>query len=815
MRKNYLCLPSRLFFTFLLFFTSHLVSAQKISTLAGGTIGDGKRATEIGIALTDALTEGIAIDAADNLYILDMANRRIRKVSAATGIISTYAGNGSVNPSGDGGPALTAALGYVNAMTCDRAGNIYFSLSGSIRKIDAATGIITTIAGTGTFGFSGDGGLAINAQIQGASALTVDTFGNIYLTQTNRIRKITAATGIINTIAGTGSLSGNPGDGGPAINATLAGARALTTDNAGNLYFAEYTGNVIRKVTAATGIITRYAGTGAFGAGGDGGPATAAQFNRPYGIAIDAAGNLYLSDNNKIRKINAATGIINTIAGNGPGTTTGDGGDASFASFSDLRHLVVSPAGNVYVNDYKHHVIRKITAATNIISNHCGNYSRGVSGIGGHASLAQLYFSNSVAVDKPGNIYITDNPNHKVYRIEAATGKIITVAGTGNQGLNHGNGGPATAANIAAPSGVVTDTSGNFYFIENGMAVRKVNITTGIITKVAGGIQYGYSGDGGPATSALFNRATVLACDKTGNLYVCDRGNHVIRKISAATGIITTVAGAGTAGFSGDSGLATSATLNQPSGVAVDGSGNIYISDLYNYVIRRVNAQTGIITTFAGIAGRGGYNGDNRPATTAHIGSTYGITTDKDDNVIFADISSHRVRKITIATGIINTIAGNGSFNSNAPNNYNGDNILATTAGLTHPNSVCLDTAGNLYIGDWGSYRLRKVTYAAAPKPQPRMATNNNPVTTIITEIKTKMYPNPANESVSVYVTGNVNGKTIITLTDMWGKTIATQQKDINGAFTTTFSLQQLTKGIYYVTVCANNARQVHKLFVQ
>ncbi|HEX6430619.1 MAG TPA: T9SS type A sorting domain-containing protein [Niastella sp.] len=807
MSKNYLCLPSRFFFTFLLLFISHLLSAQIITTLAGGTIGDGKPATEIGIALTDALTEGIAIDAAENLYILDMANVRIRKVSAATGIISTYAGNGSVTPSGDGGPALTAGLGYVSAMTSDRAGNIYFSLSGSIRKIDAATSIITTIAGTGTFGFSGDGGLAINAQIQGGRALTVDTFGNIYLTQTNRIRKITAATGIINTIAGTGIL-GNSGDGGPAINAQLAGAWALTTDNAGNLYMAEYSGNVIRKVTAATGIITRYAGTGTLvGFGGDGGLATAAQFNRPYAIATDAAGNLYLSDNNRIRKINAATGIINTIAGNGPGTTTGDGGDASFASFSDLRHLVLSPAGNVYVNDYKHHVIRKITAATNIISNHCGNYSRGVSGIGGLASLAQLYQSFYISVDRPGNIYMSDYHNHKIYRIEAATGIINTIAGTGNQGLNHGNGGPATAANIVAPTGVVTDTSGNFYFIENGMAVRKVNIATGIITHVAGGIQYGYSGDGGPATSALFNRANALALDKAGNLYISDRDNHVIRKISAATGIITTVAGSGTAGLSGDSGLATSATLNQPSGVAVDRSGNIYIADRYNSLIRRVDAVTGIITTFAGVHGSAGYNGDNRLATTATISTPLGITTDKDDNVIFASQIGFRVRKVTIATGIITTIAGNGS------SNYNGDNIPARTAGINQPSTVCLDTAGNLYIGDWGNYRLRKVTYATAPAPSSARMATNNPVTTIIADIKTKMYPNPAHESVSVYVNGN--GKTTITLTDMWGKTIATQQKDINGAFTTTFALHQLPTGIYFVTVFANKAKEVHKLVVQ
>jgi hypothetical protein len=371
--------------------------------------------------------------------------------------------------------------------------------------------------------------------------------------------------------------------------------------------------------------------------------------------------------------------------------------------------------------------------------------------------------------------------------------------------LNHGNGGPATAANIAAPIGLAIDTSGNFYFIENGMAVRKVNIATGIITRVAGGIQYGYSGDGGPATSATLNQANGLAFDKAGNLYISDRDNHVIRKVSAATGIITTVAGSGTAGFSGDSGQATSAKLNQPFGVAVDRSGNMYIADRFNSLIRRVDAVTGIITTFAGIAGRSGYNHDNRLATTATISYPFGITTDKNDNVIFADQFNSRVRKITIATGIITTIAGNSS------RDYNGDNIPATTANLNQPTSVCLDTTGNLYIADPGHYRLRKVTYATAP----RMATNNDPVTIITTDIKTKMYPNPAPENGFVYVNGNVNGKTTITLTNMWGKTIATQQKDINGAFTTSFSLRQLPKGIYFITVYANKDKQVHKLLVQ
>ena len=651
----------------------------------------------------------------------------------------------------------------------------------------------------------------MNARVSYVSSIAIDTAGNIYFTDGQRIRKVTNATGIINTIAGTGT-AGYTGDGGAAINAQLAGPKSITADAAANIYVADNNNNVIRKITAATGIITTYAGTGASGSGGDGGPATSAQLAYSYSIVADAAGNLYLSDNNKIRLIDAATGIIKTIAGTGSAGYTGDGGNARYATFYNTKYVTISPAGDLYIHDFNNFVIRKVTATTNIINTFCGNNSMGYGGIPGPVSQVQFYHPGHIAVDLHDNIYLADNYNHKVYRLDAATGNISTVAGTGRQGLNHGDGGPATAANILAPVGVVTDLTGNFYFLDRGIAVRKVDISTGIISTVAGnGVQYGYSGDGGPATLAKINRASGLAFDRTGNLYIADKENNVIRKVDAATGTISTVAGNGTAGYSGDGGLATSATLNKPFSVTVDRWNNIYISDNANNVIRRVDAATGIITTAAG-TGIGAYGGDGGPATAATIRYPYGLATDTAGNVFIADQFNQRVRKITIATGIITTIAGTGT------SVYNGDSIPASTANLNNPTGVCFDASGNLYIADNVNNRIRKIIYDTIPGDTllARVASINT-AAIAASIITTKIYPNPARESVIISMKGRIDGITSISITDMTGKVLLNEYTSMlnSPAFTTTLPLHQFSKGIYFVTIYVNRAKYVHKLVIQ
>ena len=558
-----------------------------ITTVAGtgvaGFSGDGGPAASAALWSPTA----VAVDGFGNLYIADTNNERIRKVAAATGIITTVAGSGTGNTPGDGGPATSAVLHAPSGVALDGSGNLYIDdgYSYVIRKVAAATGTITTVAGNGGTGYSGDGGPATSAQFF-VTGMTVDGSGDIYIADYdhNVIRKVTAATGIITTVAGNGT-QGYSGDGGPAISAKLYGVSAVAVDGYGNLYIADTNNSVIRKVAAATRIITTVAGNNTVGLSGDGGPASNAELGFALGVAVDSSNNLYIADNNVVRKVVTATGIVTTVAGNGATGYSGDGGPAINATLNDLSSVAVDGSGNLYIADTQNNVIRKVTAATGIITTVAGNGSAGYAGDGGPAASAELNLPTGVALDSSGNLYIADLQNNVIRKVAAATGIITTVAGNGTGG-DSGDGGPATSATISAPSGVAVDSSGNLY-ITCQTVVRKVVAATGIITTVAGGGLAGYFGDGGPATKATLLAASGVAVDGSGNLYIADLRAVVIRKVAAATGIITTVAGKYPfSGSSGDGGAATSAELNYPHNVALDGSGNVYIADSGNFKIR-------------------------------------------------------------------------------------------------------------------------------------------------------------------------------------------------------------------------------------
>ncbi len=342
--------------------------------------------------------------------------------------------------------------------------------------------------------------------------------------------------------------------------------------------------------------ITTVAGNGIMGSGGDGGAAYLAQLNNPYGIAFDGLGNMYISDGGpggcRVRKVSTA-GIITTFAGTGVSGYSGDGRPATDAQLRQPFGLLADGTGSLYITDYTDARIRKVST----------------------------------------------------------TGIISTIAGTGTTGLYSGDGGPATNAEIRIPSDLAVDEAGNLYFSQTGSVsvVRKVN-AAGIISTVAGNGTSGFSGDGGAATLAQMNAPSGIAIDRTGNLYIADYRNDRIRKVNTF-GIITTIAGSSVSGYAGDGGPATLAQLKRPTGVALDAAGNIFFSDMANYVVRKVDVATGIISTVAG-NGIAGYGGDGGPATTATLQSPYGLTLYCGDNLFICDRGNNRVRMVSNGNAI-------------------------------------------------------------------------------------------------------------------------------------------------------------------
>ena len=336
-----------------------------------------------------------------------------------------------------------------------------------------------------------------------------------------------------------------------------------------------------------------------------------------------------------------AVGIIQTVAGNGTSTFSGDKGAAVAASLSDPFGVAVDAAGNVYIADTSNHRIRKVDTS-GIIATVAGNGIEGFSGDGGAATSATLNTPIGVAVDRAGNLYITDAFNNRIRKVNALA-VITTVAGNGDARFS-GDHAAATSASLSAPFGVAVDKVGNLYIADtSNHRIRKVD-TSGMITTIAGNGTEGFSGDGGPAAKASLNFPTGVTVDSAGNLFITDQSNNRIREVSTA-GVITTVAGNGDAGFSGDHGAATSASLNLPIGTAVDTAGTLYIADTSNHRIRRVSADR-MVTTVAG-NGIEDFSGDGSAATKASLKSPGGVAVDTAGNVYIADSSNNRIRKLS------------------------------------------------------------------------------------------------------------------------------------------------------------------------
>lgn len=335
-----------------------------------------------------------------------------------------------------------------------------------------------------------------------------------------------------------------------------------------------------------------------------------------------------------------SSGVITTIAGNGSSVYSGDGGPATAAGMNTPVEMFADPAGNVYIADQFNHRIRKVdTHGT--ITTVAGTGSQGFSGDGGPATAAQINTPIGVFVDVGGNVLISDVGNQRIRKIDTH-GVITTVAGNGGKGYG-GDGGPATQASFFNPVRAVEDTAGNIYIADqSNHRVRKVD-TNGIVTTIAGTGVMGFSGDGGPAASAMLNNPTAVALGPGGNLYFADQFNHRIRRVDPG-GTITTIAGTGAAGFSGDGGAATSAELNYPGGLVVDSSNNVFLSDDVNNRVREV-ASSGVITTVAG-NGSVGFSGDGGPATAAQLNATFGVALDGAGDLLLGDSMNNRIRKV-------------------------------------------------------------------------------------------------------------------------------------------------------------------------
>ena len=382
-----------------------------------------------------------------------------------------------------------------------------------------------------------------------------------------------------------------------AINSLPAGSDSITACiAAGGNYAAGCSSAITQTVNqgAPIGAINRIAGNGTEGYAGDGGVATVAELNEVTGVAVDSSGNVYIADQNsqRIREAAVSTGIINTIAGNGTAGYSGDSGAATSAKLHTPYGVAVDSSGNIYIADTANNRVREVTASTGVISTIAGTGTAGYSGDGGAATSAKLHGPQSVAIDVSGNVYISDTGNNRIRKVTVSTGVISTVAGTGTGGFS-GDGGAATSAKLDGPWGIAVDSSSNVYIADiYNSRIRKVTASTGIISTIAGNGTQGSSGDGGAATSAELYSASGVAVDSSGNVYIADSGDNRVREVTVSTGVINTIAGTGTAGYSGDGGAANSTELDRPYDVAVDSIGNVYIADSDNWAIREVGPST-------------------------------------------------------------------------------------------------------------------------------------------------------------------------------------------------------------------------------
>jgi trimeric autotransporter adhesin len=680
---------------------------------------------------------------------------------------------------------------------------------------------VTSWVATVVTGMGSSGGDPRRLALPSPTAIATDLDGNLLVTQGDpynigqrdpgRIFQLDRA-GVLALVAGSGDAPGFSGDGGPATGAAFSSLAGLAVDGRGDVYVSDYGNNRVRRVCRSgrgcvAGMIDTVAGTGYGGFGGDclAGdcpPATEAYVNNPSGLAVDGAGNLYVADteNQRVRKVcfdgqGCTVGSIKTIAGIGrpdetsrcdggdwdgwgcegdgdcvsasppdgtcvapPPTPLGDGGLAVDALLWRPTGLAVDSGRNVFIADMYHNRIRKICVdgrgcTKGHIETVAGDGNVGSGGDGNAATAAQLHNPTGVAVDGHGNIYIADSDNHRLRKVcgdgaGCAKGSITTLAGDGTAGFS-GDGGPASTARLSSPAAVTVDAFGNIFIADKGnQRVRRIcgeaqRCVVGTIETVTGdGTLFSIS-DGGRAAFAVMWRPAAVVADSHRNLYIADQNNHRIRKvcvdgIGCAVGTIATIAGNGTAGFSGDGGPAVTARVSGPAGLAFDAAGDLFFADEWNNRVRRIcfsgaNCAAGTIDTVAGSGDAGGFTGDGGPATSSRLYGPRSVAFDAAGNLFFADAWNGRIRMVcgdasACTLGTIDTVAGGDAIRckggaldgqpcpepgrdcgAGGTCSDLGDGADATSAYLNTPEGVAIDTAGNVFIADFNNDRIRKV----------------------------------------------------------------------------------------------------------
>lgn len=644
---------------------SDAVTSVMVSTVAGSNISasaDGTGAAASFNFMNGATTVG------GYIYVVDVNNHNIRKINIATGVVTTFAGTTGLDGSTDAtGTAASFSLPF--GITNDGA-NLYVTDRGNnkIRKIVIATGVVTTLAGSGATGTTDGTGTA--ATFNQPVGITTDNT-NLYVSElgSNNIRKIVISSGAVTLLAGSGT-AGNVDASGPA--ASFSMPYDLAYDSNGSvLYVADSSNNKIRQIDIASTAVTTLAGSVSGLSGFVNATGTAAKFSTPAGLSL-LGGDLYVTEwnNHAVRKIAISSKVVTPVAGTGgSGAIDAIGAAASF----NLPHGIANDGTNLYVVDEGNRKIRKIVISSYAVTTLAGSEARSaIDAIG----TAATFFDPAGIVSDGTNLYVADESNHKIRKIEISSGTVTTFAGTGSYGAVDATG---VAASFGRPYGLVIE-GGNLYVTDRGVQnIRKIVLSTQVVSTLAGGSigTYGSTDAIGPA--ALFNYPSGITSDST-NLYVADEGNNKIRKIVIATKAVTTFAGTGIAGATDAAGIL--AAFKAPSGITTDGS-NLYVSDTGNHKIRKIVISSKEVTTFSG---------------TSLLYPT-GIVTD-GTNLFVADTGNHKIRKIVIGSGAFSTWAGTGSAGV-----VDG---AGTVASFFYP--VGITSAGsNLFVTDASGQTIRKI----------------------------------------------------------------------------------------------------------